>query len=258
VSAAVSGSSLQWTIIGDRSTVDHYVAYISADGQNLMSLGDVNAGADSINLCSFSIPNGSYTLFVQAVGRPSITNTISAPVKFTSNCAVSTSVSLATNPSAMTISSGESGNVTVAAAAQSGAFNAAIALSCPTLPKGLTCSFSPASITPGAGSVSSVLTVAVATATAAKHRDRSHSLAAVWLFSFSLFGLTVVGRIQRERMFTVLGVCVLAAMTFGGTSCGGNTANSAVNAPRPASYTVTIKGSSSSLQLSTTITVTVK
>src|ERR1700719_1545186 len=29
LSAAVSGTSLQWTIKGDRSTVDHYVAYIS-------------------------------------------------------------------------------------------------------------------------------------------------------------------------------------------------------------------------------------
>ena len=258
VSATVSGSSLQWTIKGDETTVDHYVAYISTDGQNLMSLGDINAGLNSVNLCSYSIPNGSYTLFVQAVGKPSMTNQMSGAVKFTSNCAASTTVSFGTNPSSMTIVAGGSGNVTVTAAAQSGTFNNAIALSCSGLPKGMTCSFSPASMTPGAGAVNSVLTVSAATFVSANHRERSHALLATWLFSFGLFGLTLVGRIQRKRIVTVLGACVLAALIVGATSCGGNTASNTVKASNAASYTVTVNGSSNSVQLSTTVTVTVK
>src|SRR5579864_6709212 len=86
VSATASGNSLQWTINGNASAVDHYVAYISTDGQNLMSLADVNASTRSVNLCSYSVPNGSYTLFVQAVGKPSLRNQISAPVTLTSTC----------------------------------------------------------------------------------------------------------------------------------------------------------------------------
>src|SRR5579864_5070975 len=86
VSATASGNSLQWTVNGNASTVDHYVAYISTDGQNLMSLADVNASTRSVNLCSYSVPNGSYTLFVQAVGKPSLRNQISAPVTLTSTC----------------------------------------------------------------------------------------------------------------------------------------------------------------------------
>ena len=258
VSATVSGSSLQWTIKGDETTVDHYVAYISTDGQNLMSLGDINAGLNSVNLCSYSIPNGSYTLFVQAVGKPSMTNQMSGAVKFTSNCTASTTVSFGTNPSSMTIVAGGSGNVTVTAAAQSGAFNNAIALSCSGLPKGMTCSFSPASITPGAGAVNSVLTVSAATFVSANHRERSHALLATWLFSFGLFGLTLVERIQRKRIVTVLGACILAALIVGATSCGGNTASNTVKASNAASYAVTVNGSSSAVQLSTTVTVTVK
>jgi hypothetical protein len=258
VSAAVSGSSLQWTIKGDGTTVDHYVAYISTDGQNLMSLGDINAGLNSVNLCSYSIPNGSYTLFVQAVGKPSMTNQMSGAVQFTSNCAASTTVSLGANPSSMTIVAGGSGSITVTAAAQSGAFNNAIALSCSGLPKGMTCSFSPASITPGAGAVNSVLTVSAATFVSSNHRERSHALLATWLFSFGLFGLTLVGRIQRKRIITVLGACVLAALIVGATSCGGNTASNPVKASNTPSYTVTVNGSSNSVQLSTTVTVTVK
>jgi hypothetical protein len=259
VSATVSGSSLQWTVKGDEATVDHYVAYISTDGQNLMALGDINAGSDSVNLCSYSIPNGSYTLFVQAVGKPSMTNQMSGSVKFTSNCAASTTVSFGTNPSSMTIAVGGSGNVTVTAAAQSGAFNNAIALSCSGLPKGMTCSFSPASITPGAGTVNSVLIVSAATLVSANRRDGSRALLATWMFGFGWFGLMVGGRIQRRRIVTVFGACVLAALIVGGTSCGGNTASNTVpNASNAASYTVTVNGSSSAVQLSTTVTVTVK
>ena len=258
VSAVVSGSALQWAIKGDGTTLDHYVAYISSDGQNLMSLGEFNASTTSMNLCSYSIPNGTYTLFLQAVGRPSITNQMSGAVKFTSNCGGGATVSFGTNPSSMTILSGTSGSVTVTAAAQSGAFNNAIALSCSGLPKGLTCSFSPASITPGSGAVNSVLTVSAENFVSTNGRERNYPLLANWLLSFGLFGFTLVGRIQRKRIVAILGACAVAMMIVGSTSCGGNTAGSAVNTSNTTNYIVTVNGSASSIQLSTTVTVTVK
>ena len=258
VSAVVSGSALQWAIKGDGTTVDHYVAYISTDGQNLMSLGEFSASTTSMNLCSYSIPNGTYTLFLQAVGRPSITNQMSGAVKFTSNCGGGATVSFGTNPSSMTILSGTSGSVTVTAAAQSGAFNNAIALSCSGLPKGLTCSFSPTSITPGSGAVNSVLTVSAENFVSTNGRERNYPLLANWLLSFGLFGFTLVGRIQRKRIVAILGACAVAMMIVGCTSCGGNTAGSAVNTSNTTNYIVTVNGSASSIQLSTTVTVTVK
>jgi hypothetical protein len=274
ISAKQSGNSLQWTITGAESTIDHYVAYISTDGQNLMPLGNVNTGLTSANLCSYSVPNGSYTLYVQAVGKPSISNQISGPVKLTSSCTAGTTsdptVSLGTNPSSVTIQSGGSGNLTVTATPASGAFNNAIALTCSGLPKGLTCSFSPASVTPGSVAVDSVLTVAAASSfTAEDHRDRSHTLFATWLVSFGLFGLTLVGKVQRKRVLAVLGACIVAAMMVGATSCGGGTGITAIpssptspsnpsNPPSPVSYSVTINGNAGSVQLATTVTVTVK
>jgi len=47
-----------------------------------MPLVDNAVGLRSVNLCSFSIPTGSYKLLVQAVGKPSMINHISAPVTF--------------------------------------------------------------------------------------------------------------------------------------------------------------------------------
>ncbi len=283
VSAAVSGSSLQWTINGDGTTVDHYVAYISTDGQNLMSLGDIATGSDSLSLCSYPIPNGNYTLFVQAVGKPSIANQISGPVQFTSSCAASSTggssggssgtatVSFNTNPSAMTIASGGSGNITVTATTQSGAFSNAIALECSGLPANLTCSFSPATIVPGSGSANSILTVSAAAVTGVNQRDKTGPLLATGLFGFGLLGTAIVGRTQHKRLATLVGTCVLGVVMAGAVSCGGNitpgaaatgttgtTGTTTTTTTNPVSYPVTIQGSSGSVQLSTSVTVTVK
>ena len=86
ISASVSGNSLKWSIQGNEDTVDHYAPYISTDGQNLMPLSDSSPGTTSVNLCSYSFPNGVYTAYVQAVGKPSIANQMSGPAKFTLNC----------------------------------------------------------------------------------------------------------------------------------------------------------------------------
>jgi hypothetical protein len=271
LSASASGNTLNWTVKGDESTIDHYIAYISADGKGLMWLGDVNAGVHSANLCDYSVPNGNYTLFVQAIGKPSMSNQMSGAANFTSTC-VSVSgggggsttsdatVSLGTNPAAVTIQTGGSGKITVTATPQSGAFNNPIALTCSGLPQGLSCSFSPATITPGASAVSSLLTVTAGTVVAANDRNSGHGLLATGLFSFGLLGLNLMGKVERRRMFAVLGCCVLAAMVVGATSCGGGGSSSTSSATkaRDASYAVTVNGTASSVQLATTVTVTVQ
>jgi len=45
ISASISGTSLQWNAAGDDSTIDHFVPYISADGQNLMALPEAYSPA---------------------------------------------------------------------------------------------------------------------------------------------------------------------------------------------------------------------
>ena len=82
VTASVSGSTLSWSVPDD-STLDHYTAYISTDGQNLMSLGDFYVGTNSMDLSTFGFAPGTYKVFVQAVGKPSILNNMSAPASYT-------------------------------------------------------------------------------------------------------------------------------------------------------------------------------
>ncbi len=81
VSIAVSGGTLTWQV-SDTSTLDHYTAYISTDGQNLMSLGDFAIGTNSLSLAPFNFATGSYKVFVKAVAKPSIANHMSASANY--------------------------------------------------------------------------------------------------------------------------------------------------------------------------------
>ncbi|HZQ21771.1 MAG TPA: hypothetical protein VFA89_03140 [Terriglobales bacterium] len=79
VSASLVGSALQWSVSGDESTVDHYAIYYTLDGQNLYSINTAAVGSRSIDLSSYQL--GAGTVYVQAVGKPSIKNQMSGPVK---------------------------------------------------------------------------------------------------------------------------------------------------------------------------------
>ena len=261
LTASTSGSSLQWSVTGDENTVDHYVAYVSTDGQNLMALGEAYPGTGSVNLCSYSLPNGSYVSYVQAVGKPSIANQISGAVKFTLSCTQDSTtngnLTLGANPSALTISTGASGKMNVTVTPRSGSFNSSIALTCAGLPADLSCSFSPASITPGASVGSSVLTIKSGTVASAHNGERRTFFFASGLFSFGLLGITVIGKISRHRMLAVVGGAVSIALVLLASSCGGG-GSSAVTSSSTSSYVVTINGNAGATQLSTTVLVTVK
>jgi hypothetical protein len=83
ISASVNKTTLAWNITGNESTLDHYTVWSSTDGQNLTALGDVPAGTHSFDLSSAKLAAGNYTIYVQAVGKPSLTNKMSAAVQYT-------------------------------------------------------------------------------------------------------------------------------------------------------------------------------
>lgn len=262
ISASVSGNALSWRINGNENTVDHYVAYVSQDGQNLMALASASPGTNSLNLCSYSIPDGSYTIYVQAVGRPSMMNQMSAGATFTLSCnplppPPTVSLNLTANPSNLTIAAGGSGQMTVVVVPQSGSFNNQVTLGCSGLPTSLSCSFSPGAVTPGSSGASSALTLKTSTLSGANRSEPKKLFFSTWLFGFGLFGM-MIGRIHRRRLFVMIGAIGVAALLILGTSCGG-VSTGAVNASAAAkSYVVTINGTSGSVQLSTTVTVTVE
>ncbi len=81
--ASLAGATLNWTLLGgSSSTLDHYVVFISLDGQNLMPLTQTEVGVTSVNLASYALAPGAYTLYVKAVGKATLSNKMSNPVIF--------------------------------------------------------------------------------------------------------------------------------------------------------------------------------
>jgi PKD repeat protein len=65
------------------NTVDHFTVFASQDGVNLMWLADAATSATSLDLAQFNLNAGNYMIFVKAVGKPSLTNKMSAGVQLT-------------------------------------------------------------------------------------------------------------------------------------------------------------------------------
>src|SRR5262249_54271455 len=79
VTPSLSGTTLNWTVGGGpENTVNHFAVFASTDGQHLAKLADVPAGRHSLDLRRFNLPS-LVSLFVKAVGQPSIRNTMSPP-----------------------------------------------------------------------------------------------------------------------------------------------------------------------------------
>lgn len=263
LSGSVSGQTLQWSVSGDESTVDHYRVYISTDGQNLMTLTDTAPGLRSVNLCSFSIPAGNYKLFVQAVGKPSLANRMPGPVSYTPGCGStqgggSGSLTFTASPAVLTIPAGKSGTITVSAKPQSGSYNKSISLTCDPLPANLSCSFSPATITPGARTAASVLTINTVSVTGNNSSPRGGLIYGSWLLSFGVAGFAFLGNLQhRRRLQVALFVCALLGGSILTTSCGGG-ASSAQSVAGPKSYTIAVHGDAGSSQVSANVVITVQ
>jgi PKD repeat protein len=80
VAGGMNGNVVTWSISGQENTIDHYTVFISLDGQNLMPVADVPAGTHSLDLNGYGFDPASYTLYVKAVGKPSLTNKMSGPI----------------------------------------------------------------------------------------------------------------------------------------------------------------------------------
>jgi sugar lactone lactonase YvrE len=160
------------------------------------------------------------------------------------------SYSVSANPASLTIKQGSSGSITFTVTPHYG-FNQAVTFGCEstTLPKGVTCSFSPASVTPnGSSAVTTTLTLQTTSANSAAF---SRKLLSGWLsgggatLALMLLGMPGI----RRRAWTGGSACllfILLSVAGGMIGCGGGGSNSGsgstqnANATPPGSYTVQI------------------
>ncbi len=151
---------------------------------------------------------------------------------------------------------GQSATYTVAVAPRIGPFEGAVSLGCANLPAGMTCSFSPSTVMPGQNGASATLTIS--TGGIASKRAPLAPLYALWVAFMAMpAGMAFAGKGRRIvwRLLVVLAV-LLAALLVGCGGSGGVMSNSPPQTSA-STYSVTVSGTSGSLQHTAIATVTV-
>lgn len=266
ISAGMDGKSLQWKVNAYEDTIDHYVVYISTDGQNLMRLNTMVPGSRSLNLCSYSLASGNYVAFVQGVGKATLKNQMSNAVKFTAQCSWSlpppstATITLGATPTALNVTGGKSANSLVTVTPVSGDFPSSVSLSCSHLPAGAVCSFSPSAIIPGSRAVSSTLTISTGMASLPLHeRNRGGWSYALLMSGFGVAGLSTAGSwSSRKRIWQILGLGTLVLVSCVFLSCGGGSSQIPGVVTAAGTFQITVHGDSGNHHTSTLVSLTIK
>jgi hypothetical protein len=177
------------------------------------------------------------------------------------------------SPATATVSAGGTATYTISVAHLYGAFSNAVSLACSNLPNLTTCTFQPTSVTPGATSMSSTLTLATTAPSSAlgtfpSERPGSRLYAALLYatllgtLALLLFVRSVPTKSPIARALRIVAASSLACIILLIPACGGGGSTTVPPPIKPGtptgSYTVTITGSSNSLQHTTTVQLTVQ
>jgi hypothetical protein len=150
----------------------------------------------------------------------------------------------------LAVTAGSQGTVSLTVTPENG-FNSTVSFACSGLPTGSSCSFNPSTIVPSGGSISTVMTISTSLQSADSRPYRGSPFgAAVLGFAICVFGW------KRRRLQQT----ILVAMLFGGLAtvygCGGAQAPTG-SRTNPVTSTVTVSATSSSIQQTTSISLTV-
>jgi len=209
---------------------------------------------------TYAAPNGGAGLMVTITATSVADSTKSASATVTVTAETPPDFALSPATTGLNVQPGGQATDGITIAPQNGSFTSAIQLSCAVSsgPSPMpACALSPASVTPGANSVTATLTITAPTTAAMlaipDHRRLNNSRYALWLPL--LFGITLVGgsRKPRRRYWVLCSLLVLFVSLQ--VACGGG---SSQVVQQPTNYTVTVTGVSGAIQHSTQVSVTVQ
>jgi len=240
--------------------------FIVGDGAQALISSDLNKDG-RLDLAS---ANGLMTSTVNPP-RPA-GNSVSVLLNSTGGPLPQSDFTLAATPSSRIVNRGQSAGYSISVSPLGGGFTAAVTLACSGLPAGAACTFSPSSVTPGGIAASSALTISTTAPSAfmGPARPLQHSgvpFYALWLpFAIGFVGFTTPSS-QRHKM-TLAVVLALVAL-IGSVNCGGGSHASSPTASPLSSggstsgtpvgtYTVTVTGTSGSVQHSTAVSLLVQ
>lgn len=200
-------------------------------------------------------PADAGTIYLTAGGADQTQGLLATVVPAQATAAGDFSLSVSSPTASVTVGNATTLNVS---ATGTGGFNGSISLSCSGLPAGITCAFSPATLSPGSGTASAALSLAV--------NQGYNPSVAVGLLPFSglgLFGLVFASRRSRssaamrivKRAATGATVILIGVVLLAELGCGSSSTN---HAPAPgARNMIVITGTSGSTSHSTQVALTV-
>jgi hypothetical protein len=213
----------------------------------------VTSGPASVSGSTLTITGvGSVTVQASQAGNTNYSAATPVSYTFTVNQKATADFTLSANPSSYSLQWGQSGAVLLTLTPQNG-FSQTVSFACSGLPSGASCSFSPATLTPQASSVSTTLTIStVVTAEQRRHRHLPWTAISVVLAICSLGS-------GMRRLLKLTGLLLLTLATAAATlliGCGGGF--SAAPSSTSISSTVTVTATAGTIQHQVTVALTLR
>jgi sugar lactone lactonase YvrE len=222
--------------------------------------GTTLLGTETLNASGVA----TLTLSSLVVGADSITAVYSGNAGYAAstssavNETVTTSYTVTGPTTPVPVAPGGSVNIDITVPPLGGTFENVVTLSASGLPAGATVTFNPPTVTPGSAGAPTVMTIQLPTVTAsipARDIPSRHKGLPVATFSlaFVLFGAGLGRKRIPRALALVVGLGATASLL---TSRGGGFANTPET--KAGNYTITVTGTSGSIQVSTTVTLVVE
>ena len=236
------------------------------DVTSVAASGDFNQGSNCTTLAmegnctvgvTFSptatgIRTGELTFTDTACGNPYFIPLSGTGIDFT----------IAASPASATVTAGQTASYTATLTPVDVPFNQEISLSCSGLPLRSNCTFSPASVTPGANPATSTLTL---TTTASSNtfppmpsRWPGMPVYVFWLGLSALALLLVAGRMQRQKLSAWIPAATVLCLLLLLAACGGGSKAPQNPGTPKGAFTITVTGTAGSLTHTTTVTLVVQ